>query len=98
MTEFTEQGFEFRIKKMNALELLALQSQINFDSMSQAMKTYNTMLEYVEVKVKDQWIQVKQGDNYYPATLVDDLTLMQNILKHMIEYVKSLFHSSNESK
>ena len=98
MDEFEVKGLTFRIKKMNAIETLAMQSQISFDSMDETVKCYNTILERIEVKVKDQWIQVKQGNQFYPAELENDVQMTEAIIKQMIAYLKSVFQKSDASK
>ena len=56
---------EFRIKKMNAVELLALRSQIDFEDYNSTKTLYNTLLENMEVKINEKWLPVKEGNNFY---------------------------------
>lgn len=97
MKEFTIKDFTFRIKKMNAVELLALRSQISFDSFESTQNAYNTLLTKCEVKVKDAWIQVKQNNDFYPAGVEDDVEVIEGIIKEIISYVKEVFQKSNAS-
>lgn len=98
MEEFTLQDYTFKLKKMNALELMALRDQIGFGSYEESLNTYNTILEHVEVKVKDQWIQVRQKDNYYPAGIEQNPQLVSDICIKMIQYLKEVFTKSITSK
>ena len=98
MEEFKVKDFTFRLKKMNAIDLLALRSQISFDSFENAQQLYNTILERVEVKVKDDWIQVKQGNNYYPASIEEDVDAIETIISEVMTYLKKVFQKSNASK
>lgn len=82
---------EYRIKKMNAIEVLALKSQIDFSTMESTIKCYSTILERIEVKVKDQWMPVKNKDNYYPAELENDSKLMEQLITYFLEYIKEVF-------
>lgn len=90
---------EFRIKRMNAIELSALRSQVNFDTTEDAMKCYNSFLERIEVHaLGDKWISVKSGDLYYPAGIEDDMTGIETLIQYFMEYMKEVFQKSNESK
>ena len=82
---------EYRIKKMNAIEVLALKSQIDFSTMESTIKCYSTILERIEVKVKDQWLPVKNKDNYYPKELETDSNLMEQLITYFLEYLKKVF-------
>lgn len=97
MDEFKVKDFVYRIKKMNAIELLALQSQIGFSNMQAAKDCYNIMLENIEVKVKDVFLPVKEeGKNIYlPNDIENDIESVQELIKHMIEYLKEVFSKSN---
>ena len=96
--EFQIKNFKYRTKKMNAIELLALRSIINFGSVEQVTKCYNSLLERVEVQVKDdKWLQVKQGDAYFPADVENDFETIEALVANMLEYVRSVFQKSDAS-
>lgn len=99
MDNLTIGNFEYRIKKMNAIELLAMQTQMDFDSFDNAVKCYDTILEKIEVKMKDNWLQVKEtGKNlYYPASVEEDFDTVAQLIKYFMDYMKSVFLKSNES-
>lgn len=97
MKEFETNGFTFRVKKMNAIELLALQDQINFDTYETSIQTYNTLLEHCEVKIKEQWLQVYKDKNYYPVEIEDNISMLKDVIKNMIAYLKEVFQKSNAS-
>ena len=100
MTEIQIKNNTYRIKKMNAIEVLALQSQIDFEDIKSTMKCYNTLLERIEVQVKDKWLPVKleNSDTYFPAGLEDDFELVDALMHFILSYLKSVFQKSNESK
>ena len=98
ITETTIKNFTFRIKKMNVIELMALRSTISFDDTNKAQKTYNEMLERIELNVDEKWLQVKQGNDYYPASLEEDFELVEGLIKFFLQYLKSVFPKSNASK
>ena len=84
-------GNEYRIKEMNAIEVLALKSQIDFSTMASTIKCYSTILERIEVKVKDQWLPVKNGEVYLPDGLEKDSKLMEKLISYFLEYLKKVF-------
>ena len=88
----------FRVKKMNAIEALALKSVSSLDSTESATSLFNTILEKVEVKCGDVWYPVKKGDVYYPAGIEDDVDTIQQLISFFIkEYFQPLFQPSNKS-
>lgn len=89
---------EFRIKKMNAIDTLAIQSQISFKNAKQSKLFYSQVLERIEVKCKDQWIPVKEEDKevYFPAGIEDDLDLVQQLIGFFMLWIKDVFQKSNE--
>ena len=97
MKEFETNGFTFRVKKMNAIELLALQDQINFDNYEASIQTYNTLLEHCEVKIKEQWLQTYKDKNYYPIELEENVSMLKDVIRNMIAYLKEVFQKSNAS-
>lgn len=97
MNEFVVKDFTFRIKRMNAIELLAIKSVIAFDNIKDLIETYSYLLEKIEVKVKDSWLQVKQGNNFYPAAIETDVEIIDSLITHILQYIKSVFTKSNGS-
>ena len=90
----------FRIKQMNAIEMLAMRTQINFASFDTAKTLYSTLLELVEVQVNDKWLPVKTKgrDIYYPAGIEHDVEAIETILDTVLEYFKNVFQSSSKLK
>lgn len=98
MNEFTHNNYTFRIKKMNVIELMALRSSISFSDIESLQKTYNSMLERVEVKITDdKWLQCKSGHDYYPNGLEHDFEMVEAIITHFLLYIKEVFTKSNSS-
>ena len=98
MENFVINEHEYRIKKMNAIEMLALRSQIAFDNFEDTMNFYNLLLEKIEVKCGDKWLQVKDGENYYPAGIEEDVDTVDELIGKAVEYLKSVFRKSNALK
>ena len=88
----------FRIAKMSAIETLALQSQIDFSTFDKSLHSYNTILEHIEVKVKDSYLPVKSGNCYLPAGIENDLKLTKELIKFMLNYLEEVFQKSSELK
>lgn len=91
---------EYRVKKMNAIELLAMQSQMSFKSYELTENFYKLLLEKMEVQIKDKWLPVKETGReiYYPSGIEDDLDGINIILDYCAKYFKEVFRKSNESK
>lgn len=83
---------------MNVIELMALKTTINFDDVDKLQKSYNNMLERIEVFVQDdKWLQVKQNEDYYPAGLENDFELVQRLITFFMVYLKDVFLKSSAS-
>lgn len=92
--------FEFRVKKMNAIEMLAMQSQISFENAQVAYDCYTQILEKLEVKFNDNWLPVKEKGKevYYPANMENDLEMVRILIEFFLDWFKSVFQKSNESR
>lgn len=90
----------YRIKKMNAIELLSIQSQISFKSAKQSQACYSQILERIEVQCQDKWLPVKEVDKevYYPAGIENDLVAIQDLIGFFLKWLKEVFQKSNELK
>lgn len=99
MTEFKIQQLDntFRIKKMNAIDVLAFRTQIDFDDFSKAKHTYDIILENIEVKLNNDWLPVKAGkDEYYPAGIEENIEAVAQLIRYfMDEFLKPVFTKSN---
>lgn len=93
MDEFIINDNTFRIKNMNAIELLALQTQYNFDDADSSSKLFNNMLERMEVKCNNSWLPVKEKgkDIYYPANVENDYKTIKQLIGKFSSYLKSVF-------
>lgn len=89
--EFTIEGYEnkFRSTKVKPLDMLALQTQINFDDMIKTKELFKFALEHLEVKVLDQWIPVKEPNKevYYPIGIEDNYKALKSLIEWFIENV-----------
>ena len=103
MKEFRIDNYDqnFRIKQMNAIEALALRSQINTESFEQTIQFFNLILEHLEVEVMGKWMPVKTKgmDVYYPAEIENDVHAIEQLIEHFTnDFLKPVFMSSNESE
>lgn len=87
----------FRIKKLNAIEIFAIKTQIDFDNFKSALDTFNLILENVEVKLDDNWLPVKDRSNYYPLGIEDDIVAIDEISAQFMKQFKEVFQKSNAS-
>ena len=84
-------NYEFRIKKMNAIEVLALQTVFDVDDYSKVLACFETILEKIEVKIGEQWVTVKDGNNYYPADVENNVEIIKELVSYFMRYMKEVF-------
>ena len=89
----------YRIRKMNAIEALALRSASDMKSVAGAKQFFNDVLERLEVQADEKWLPVKQVDTnvYLPAGIEDDFTGIQTLVEFfMKEFLTPFFEKSAE--
>lgn len=89
----------YRVKKMNAIEALALRSASDMKSVDAAKRFFTDVLERMEVQVKDKWLPVKQpGTNVYlPDGIENDFVGVQKLVEFfMKEFLTPFFEKSVE--
>lgn len=94
-------GFEYRVKKMNAIEALALKSATDLNTVDNSMTFFNNALERLEVKVADVWLPVKEKNkqSYMPNGIDNDIEGIQKLIEFfMNEFMKPFFKKSDELK
>lgn len=91
--EIEIKGKTYRVKQMNAIEVLAIRSQYDFDTYESTYKLFNTALERMEVKCGDKWLPVKEkGKNvYYPANVENDMETIESLISKFTDYIKEVF-------
>lgn len=100
---FTVDGYnyQFRLAKMNALDVLAFRTQVSFDSLEEARALFAKVLENIEVEVGQDWFPCKEKGReiYYPAELEENVDLMNKLVEYFLNgFLKPVFLKSNESK
>lgn len=90
----------FRIKQMNAIELLSLRPQLSFEDYDSTYTLYNLLLEKLEVEINGKWLPVKEKgrDIYYPKNIENDFETLEKLTTFMLDYLKQVFQVSNKSK
>lgn len=98
--EFTISAYPqpFRIKKMNAIELFAMRTQIDFKSFDDALNAFNLILEKIEVKCGDDWLPVKEHDTYFPVGIEDNVDAIDELSSEFMKQFRMVFQKSNASK
>ncbi len=99
--EFTIENYnyQFRFAKMNAIEVLALETQMDFNSVAQSQATIEAILEKIEVKVIDTWTPVKMKDmNVYTPDEIETnvMLVMKLVTKFTKELRDTVFQKSEE--
>lgn len=94
-----EYDYTFRIAKMNAIEVLAIRTQINFTTYDASIKLFSTILENIEVNIDGQWFKVKtKGKNsYMPLFVENDVILVDKLIAYFTNnFLKEVFQKSSE--
>lgn len=89
----------YRIRKMNAIEALALRSASDMKSVAGAMQFFTDILERLEVQAGDKWLPVKQVNTnvYLPAGIEEDFVGVQALVEFfMKEFLTPFFEKSAE--
>ena len=103
MKEFIVRGKTYRIKKMNAIEVLALKQHVDFEHFNGTYEFFKLVLERVEYKMNEsQWLPVREVKdklvNYYPSGIEEDIDSLNEIIQTFMDWLKSVFQKSSESK
>lgn len=96
--EFQIEQYTFRIRKLNAVEMLGLrtENEMMIDSDS-STKFYNKILSCFEVKAGESWLKVYSNGNYYPAELEDNVELVMKLVDYfMTNFLRPAFTKSDE--
>lgn len=89
----------FRIGKISTVEILAIQTQINFNSLSQTETLFNFILEHIEVSLNNMWVTLKEKGRevYMPLDIQNDYIALQQLCIYFIkDYLQPLFKKSEE--
>lgn len=98
--EFTISAYDnpFRIKNMNAIELFAMRTQIDFKNFNFALETFNLILEKMEVKCGDSWLPVKENEIYFPLGVENNIDAIDELSSEFMKRFRAVFQKSNVSK
>lgn len=89
----------FRVGKISTVEILAIQTQINFNSLSQTETLFNFILEHIEVSLNNMWVTLKEKGRevYMPLDIQNDYIALQQLCIYFIkDYLQPLFKKSEE--
>lgn len=89
----------YRIRKMNAIEALALRTASDMKSVAGAKQFFTDVLERMEVQVGEKWLPVKQENTnvYLPDGIQDDFVGVQKLTEFfMEEFMTPFFEKSVE--
>lgn len=100
MKEFTIESLPkltFRIRKMNGIEALSCRQALLQIKEGKLEDAYNVMLsKYIDVQIdKDVWQRCKEGGNYYPNGIEDNVNALIEIMNNWVDYVQTFFTKSN---
>lgn len=91
---------EFRVKKMNAIEVISFRSLMDFSSLDGISSFFKTILENLEVRINDDWLPVKEKNRevYYPNGIENDIKAIDKLLNYFQDYLKEVFTKSSTLK
>lgn len=101
METFKINEYTFRLKKMNAIDVLAIQTQVRMNSVENSRNFFKTALENIEVQVTDdKWLPVKMDGReiYNPEEVTENASLLNELISHFLTELEKVFQKSNESK
>lgn len=97
--EFTIKSIkgDFRVAIKNGIEAVAMKYCVYLSDDSDAMtKNFEKILEHIEYRVdKDEWIKVKEGNNYYPNGIDQNANAIMEIVEYFMKYLAGFFYNSN---
>lgn len=98
----TQKNLKFKFKELSALDVLALSDEYVMYLGTHDSKIYKNyiddILKSTSVCINDKWYPVKEGNNYYPASLANDFKGLREITNEFLELViNPVFQDSNES-
>ena len=91
---------EFRIRKMNAIEVISFRSLMDFKTLDGVSSFFKTVLENIEVKIGDEWLPVKEKNRevYYPNGIENDIKAIDKLLNYFQGYLGEVFTQSSTLK
>lgn len=110
MTKYYEEEFEvstqknmkFKFKNINTLDILTMSNEFEMYAGTHDTKIYKNYIDEILtntiVCINDKWYPVKEGGNFYPASLQLDIKGLREITNMFFTLViKPVFQDSNES-
>lgn len=96
---FEYNGNMYRIKRMNAIEALALRTASNMKNVDSTSEFFDAILERLEVQLNSSWLPVKQKNVkvYLPDGIENDFEGIQSLIEFfMKEFLTPFFEKSVE--
>lgn len=88
----------YRMKKLNAIEVMSIGTQMNFDDYDKTKRFYELLLENMEVEIENKWLPVKEKNQnvYWPNGIENDMNALKALTEYCMKYFKEVFPKSNE--
>ena len=100
--EFTIENlpnYTFRTTKLSTIDLLSIQSIMDFDKLDNVKTIYSFILEHLETNIEGKWVKTYDDkyNLYMPRNLEDNgLALQELIMWFIVNVLQPLFQKSNE--
>ena len=95
----TRPDYELMIPKVSPVDILALTTQMDFESYEPTKVFYNFALEHTQIKVGEKWFPIKYPGRevYMPSEIEDDLASLNEIIEYFLrEIIMPAFPKSEE--
>lgn len=89
----------FRVSKISPIELLSLQTQINFEDFKLTSNLFTFILEHLEVRVMDVWVPVKEKnkEEYNPKGIENNIKALNELIMWFLDnIIKDTFINSSK--
>lgn len=97
----SEPNLTFRFKNISPVKILSMANEVLMSTQQGSQREHflSEALEATEVKIGETWLPVKEGENYYPASIRDNLNALFQLTNLYFEKViKPVFTGSDESQ
>ena len=89
---------DFRVGFKNGIEAVSMRyCLMGLNDAKQTTKIFEEILEHTEYRIdKDNWIRVKEGNNYYPNGIENNAKAIEQLVVKFLSYLEDFFTDANK--
>lgn len=89
---------DFRVGLKNGIEAVSMRyCLMGLNDAKNTTKIFEEILEHIEYRIdKDNWIKVKDGNNYYPNGIEQNGRAIEELVVKFMSYLEDFFQDSNK--